>query len=334
IAARKSGTAELPVSGLRRSGSFIVNVTTWPRCSYTRKSGIRPVPQNSAMRGVGRSADMQPTISIRIKYHSPDQDFLVISVKSAHYCRRWISFFDTNLISFFSVFVLDDINIAPYSRSIGLLIKSYTITTALGHIKVLDLTRVLAGPWATQNFADLGAEVVKIERPGVGDDTRTWGPPFLKDAEGRETRDSSSYFLCTNRGKQSVTVDLACPEGQEIIRRLARDADVLVENYKVGTLARWGLAYDDLRKINPRLVYCSITGFGQNGPYAALPGYDYVFQGMGGLMSITGVPDGQPGAAPMKSGLAISDLLTGMYATTAILAALEHRHVSGEGQYT
>jgi crotonobetainyl-CoA:carnitine CoA-transferase CaiB-like acyl-CoA transferase len=228
---------------------------------------------------------------------------------------------------------LDDINIAPYSRSIGLLIKSYTITTALGHIKVLDLTRVLAGPWATQNFADLGAEVIKIERPGVGDDTRTWGPPFLKDAEGRETRDSSSYFLCTNRGKQSVTVDLASPEGQEIIRRLARDADVLVENYKVGTLARWGLAYDDLRKINPRLVYCSITGFGQNGPYAALPGYDYVFQGMGGLMSITGVPDGQPGAAPMKSGLAISDLLTGMYATTAIFAALEHRHVSGKGQY-
>lgn len=204
--------------------------------------------------------------------------------------------------------------------------------TALGHLKVLDLTRILAGPWATQNLADMGAEVIKIERPGVGDDTRYWGPPFLKDAEGRETRDSS-YFLSANRGKQSVTVDLAKPEGQEIIRQLARDADILVENYKVGTLARYGLAYEDLRKINPRLVYCSVTGFGQDGPYAALPGYDYVFQGMGGLMSITGVPDGEPGAAPMKSGIAISDLLTGMYATSAILAAIEHRRVSGEGQY-
>jgi crotonobetainyl-CoA:carnitine CoA-transferase CaiB-like acyl-CoA transferase len=204
--------------------------------------------------------------------------------------------------------------------------------TALGHIKVLDLTRILAGPWATQNLADMGAEVIKVERPRVGDDTRTWGPPFLKDADGKETRDSS-YFLSANRGKQSVTVDLATPEGQDIIRLLARDADVVVENYKVGTLARYGLAYDDLKKVNPRLVYCSVTGFGQDGPYAALPGYDYVFQGMGGLMSITGVPDGEPGAAPMKSGIAISDLLTGMYATTAILAALEHRHVSGVGQY-
>ncbi|MFI5447369.1 CaiB/BaiF CoA transferase family protein [Polaromonas sp. UC242_47] len=204
--------------------------------------------------------------------------------------------------------------------------------TALGHLKVLDLTRILAGPWATQNLADMGAEVIKIERPGVGDDTRYWGPPFLKDADGRETRDSS-YFLSANRGKQSVTVDLASPDGQEIIRQLVRDADILVENYKVGTLARYGLAYEDLRKINPRLVYCSVTGFGQSGPYAALPGYDYVFQGMGGLMSITGIPDGEPGAAPMKSGIAISDLLTGMYATTAILAAIEHRRESGEGQY-
>ncbi len=206
------------------------------------------------------------------------------------------------------------------------------MNTALGHLKVLDLTRVLAGPWATQNLADMGAEVIKIERPEVGDDTRTWGPPFLKDAQGRETRDSS-YFLCANRGKKSVTLDIATPEGQDIIRQLVRDADVLVENYKVGTLARYGLAYDDLQKINPRLVYCSVTGFGQTGPYAALPGYDYVFQGMGGLMSITGVPDGQPGAAPMKSGIAISDLLTGMYATSAILAAIESRHVTGKGQH-
>jgi crotonobetainyl-CoA:carnitine CoA-transferase CaiB-like acyl-CoA transferase len=206
------------------------------------------------------------------------------------------------------------------------------MTSALGHIKVLDLTRVLAGPWATQNLADMGAEVIKIERPVHGDDTRTWGPPFLKDANGNETRDSS-YFLSANRGKKSVTCDLAHPEGQALIRALAEDADVVVENYKVGTLARYGLAYEDLRKINPRLVYCSVTGFGQDGPYAALPGYDFVFQGMGGLMSITGQPEGTPGDEPMKVGIAITDLLTGMYATTAILGALEHRHISGEGQY-
>ena len=203
---------------------------------------------------------------------------------------------------------------------------------ALAHIKVLDLTRILAGPWATQNLADMGAEVIKVERPRVGDDTRAWGPPFLKDAQGRETADSS-YFLSANRGKKSITVDLAAPEGQQIIRELAREADVVVENYKVGTLARYGLGYDDLRSLNPRLVYCSITGFGQSGPYAALPGYDFVFQGMGGLMSITGLPDGEPGGGPIKSGIAITDLLTGMYASTASLAALEHRNVSGEGQY-
>jgi crotonobetainyl-CoA:carnitine CoA-transferase CaiB-like acyl-CoA transferase len=204
--------------------------------------------------------------------------------------------------------------------------------TALGHLKVLDLTRVLAGPWATQNLADMGAEVIKVERPGNGDDTRGWGPPFLKDAEGRDTGEAA-YYLSTNRGKKSMTVDLASAEGQQIIRELVLDADVVVENYKVGTLARYGLSYDDLRPLNPRLVYCSITGFGQSGPYAALPGYDFVFQGMGGLMSITGQPDGAPGGGPMKSGIAITDLLTGMYATTAILAALEHRNVSGEGQY-
>jgi crotonobetainyl-CoA:carnitine CoA-transferase CaiB-like acyl-CoA transferase len=204
--------------------------------------------------------------------------------------------------------------------------------TALGHLKVLDLTRILAGPWATQNLADMGAEVIKVERPGAGDDTRSWGPPFLRDEEGRATRDAA-YYLSTNRGKKSMTADLASAEGQQIIRDLVRDADVLVENYKVGTLARYGLSYEDLRLLNPRLVYCSITGFGQSGPYAALPGYDFVFQGMGGLMSITGQPDGEPGAGPVKSGVAITDLLTGMYATTAILAALEHRNVSGEGQY-
>ena len=206
------------------------------------------------------------------------------------------------------------------------------MTSLLGHIKVLDLTRVLAGPWATQNLADMGAEVIKIERPAHGDDTRSWGPPFLKDPEGNETRDSS-YFLSANRGKKSVTCDLSKPEGQELIRALAEDADVVVENYKVGTLARYGLAYEDLKKINPKLVYCSVTGFGQDGPYAALPGYDFVFQGMGGLMSITGQPEGTPGDEPMKVGIAITDLLTGMYATTAILGALEHRHISGTGQY-
>ncbi|MBO9678064.1 MAG: CoA transferase [Acidovorax sp.] len=206
------------------------------------------------------------------------------------------------------------------------------MTSTLGHIKVLDLTRILAGPWATQNLADMGAEVIKVERPGVGDDTRAWGPPFLKDAEGQETADSS-YFLSANRGKKSITVDLAHPEGQALIRELAVQADVVVENYKVGTLARYGLDYASLQALNPRLVYCSVTGFGQSGPYAALPGYDFVFQGMGGLMSITGQPEGAPGDEPMKVGIAISDLLCGMYATTAILAALEHRHASGRGQH-
>jgi len=204
--------------------------------------------------------------------------------------------------------------------------------SALSHIKVLDLSRVFAGPWATQNLADLGAEVIKIERPGRGDDTRAWGPPFLKDQNGQETRDSS-YFLSVNRGKKSVTVDISTPEGQEIIREIAKDVDVVIENYKVGTLARYGLAWDDLNKINPRLIYCSVTGFGQTGPLADLPGYDFVFQGMGGLMSMTGQPDDAPGGEPMKVGIAISDLTTGMYATTAILAAIEHRRVSGEGQY-
>lgn len=204
--------------------------------------------------------------------------------------------------------------------------------SALSHIKVLDLSRVFAGPWATQNLADLGAEVIKIERPGRGDDTRAWGPPFLKDQNGQETRDSS-YFLSVNRGKKSVTVDISTAEGQEIIREIAKDVDVVIENYKVGTLARYGLAWDDLKKINPRLIYCSITGFGQTGPLADLPGYDFVFQGMGGLMSMTGQPDHAPGGEPMKVGIAISDLTTGMYATTAILAAIENRRVSGEGQY-
>jgi crotonobetainyl-CoA:carnitine CoA-transferase CaiB-like acyl-CoA transferase len=203
---------------------------------------------------------------------------------------------------------------------------------ALEHLRVLDLSRIFAGPWSTQNLADLGAEVIKVERPGRGDDTRAWGPPFLKDANGEPTTDSS-YFMAVNRGKQSITVDISTPEGQAIIKDLAKNVDIVVENYKVGTLKRYGLDYDSLNLINPRLVYCSITGFGQTGPYAELPGYDFVFQGMSGLMSLTGKPDSEPGGGPLKFGVAISDFTTGMYATIAILAAIEHRHLSGQGQY-
>jgi crotonobetainyl-CoA:carnitine CoA-transferase CaiB-like acyl-CoA transferase len=203
----------------------------------------------------------------------------------------------------------------------------------LSHLRVLDLSRVLAGPWSTQNLADMGAEVIKVERPGVGDDTRGWGPPFVgSGAEGAE-RGDSAYFMSANRGKKSITCDMSTPEGQALIRALAAKSDVVVENYKVGTLAKYGLGPEDLRALDPRLIYCSITGFGQTGPYAPLPGYDFVFQGMGGLMSITGQPDGQPGAEPMKVGVAVADLMTGMYATVAIMGALEHRNVTGQGQY-
>jgi crotonobetainyl-CoA:carnitine CoA-transferase CaiB-like acyl-CoA transferase len=206
------------------------------------------------------------------------------------------------------------------------------MNSALGHLRVLDLSRILAGPWATQTLADLGAEVIKVERPAGGDDTRAWGPPFIRDTTGAETRDSA-YFLSANRGKRSLTVDFAQDEGREIILALARDADVLVENYKVGTLTRYGLGYEHVRAVNPRIIYCSVTGFGQDGPHADLPGYDFVFQGMAGMMSYTGQADGEPGAGPMKSGVAIGDLMTGLYTATAILAALERRHSSGEGQY-
>jgi crotonobetainyl-CoA:carnitine CoA-transferase CaiB-like acyl-CoA transferase len=201
----------------------------------------------------------------------------------------------------------------------------------LSHLRVLDLSRVLAGPFATQNLADMGAEVIKVERPGAGDDTRAWGPPFVKAEPG--ARGDSAYFLSANRNKESITCDIATAEGQALIRRLAAVSDIVVENYKVGTLARYGLAYEDLQAVNPRLIYCSITGFGQTGPYAPRPGYDFVFQGMGGLMSITGVPDGEPGAGPMKVGVAVADLMTAMYATVAILAAVEQRRISGTGQH-
>jgi glutaryl-CoA transferase len=202
----------------------------------------------------------------------------------------------------------------------------------LSHIRVLDLSRVLAGPWAAQNLGDLGAEVIKVERPGAGDDTRGWGPPFLKDGSGKDTTEAA-YYASVNRNKKSITLDLSRPEGQKIAREIAAKSAVLIENYKVGTLKRYGLGYDDLKKANPGLVYCSVTGFGQDGPYAPRPGYDFIFQGMGGLMSITGERDGQPGAGPQKVGIAITDVLTGMYASVAICAALTHRERTGEGQY-
>ncbi|WP_234193594.1 CaiB/BaiF CoA transferase family protein [Pseudacidovorax sp. NFM-22] len=205
-------------------------------------------------------------------------------------------------------------------------------TAALDGIKVLDLSRVLAGPWCTQILADLGADVVKIERPGVGDDTRSWGPPFLKDAEGQDTT-QSTYFAACNRNKRSMTVDMASAEGQQILRRMAAEADVVVENFKTGGLAQYGLDYASLRALNPRLVYCSVTGFGHDGPYAERAGYDLMIQAMSGMMSITGRPDAEPGGGPLRVGVALIDLFTGCYASTAILAALRAREASGEGQH-
>ncbi|MBN8791803.1 MAG: CoA transferase [Stenotrophomonas nitritireducens] len=198
-------------------------------------------------------------------------------------------------------------------------------------IRVLDLSRILAGPWATQVLADFGAEVIKVERPGVGDDTRGWGPPFLKDAEGNDTGESA-YYLCANRGKRSVAIDFTRPQGQALIRALAARCQVLVENYKVGGLAKYGLDHASLRAINPALVYCSITGYGQDGPYAQRAGYDAAIQAVGGLMSVTGEPDGAPGGGPQKVGVAATDLMTGMYAASAILAALRHAERTGQGQ--
>ncbi|ALM85729.1 CaiB/BaiF CoA-transferase family protein [Bordetella sp. N] len=199
-------------------------------------------------------------------------------------------------------------------------------------IRVLDLTRVLAGPWCTQNLADLGAEVVKIERPGAGDDTRAWGPPYLKDQDGNDTTEAA-YYLSANRNKKSVALDIATPRGAELVRELARQSDILVENFKVGGLRKYGLDYESLSKENPGLIYCSITGFGQTGPYATRPGYDFMIQGMGGLMSITGERDDAPGGGPQKAGVAVADLMTGMYSTVGILAALHERGRSGLGQH-
>ena len=203
---------------------------------------------------------------------------------------------------------------------------------ALDGIKVLDLSRVLAGPWCTQILADLGADVVKIERPGVGDDTRHWGPPFLKDDQGRDT-DQASYFSCCNRNKRSVTVDMATPDGQALLRQMAAQADIVVENFKTGGLKQYGLDHESLRAANPRLIYCSVTGFGHDGPYAERAGYDLMIQAMTGMMSITGRPDDVPGGGPLRVGVALTDLFTGVYASTAILAALQVRERTGEGQH-
>jgi crotonobetainyl-CoA:carnitine CoA-transferase CaiB-like acyl-CoA transferase len=203
---------------------------------------------------------------------------------------------------------------------------------ALSHIKVLDLSRVLAGPWAGQILADLGAEVVKVERPGSGDDTRSWGPPFLRNAAGENTSEAA-YYLSANRNKQSVTIDFTRSEGQRLVRELAAKSDILIENFKVGGLAAYGLDYASLKAINPRLIYCSITGFGQSGPYAKRAGYDFMVQGLGGLMSLTGRGEDEQGAGPVKVGVALTDILTGVYSATAILAALASRDRSGQGQH-
>jgi crotonobetainyl-CoA:carnitine CoA-transferase CaiB-like acyl-CoA transferase len=210
--------------------------------------------------------------------------------------------------------------------------ERYPAEGALSHLKVLDLTRVLAGPWCTQMLADMGADVIKVERPKEGDDTRHWGPPFMPGPDGQPSA-HATYFTTCNRNKRSITVDIAHPDGQALIRQLAAQSDIMVENFKVGGLSRYGLDYQSLHALNPRLIYCSITGFGQTGPYAERAGYDLMIQAMSGMMSITGHPDGEPGAGPQRAGVAITDVFTGIYACSAILAAVEMRHRTGEGQH-
>ncbi|MFK8033922.1 MAG: CaiB/BaiF CoA transferase family protein [Hyphomicrobiales bacterium] len=205
------------------------------------------------------------------------------------------------------------------------------MTGPLKHIRVLDLSRIMAGPWAGQILADLGAEVIKVERTGAGDDTRKWGPPYLKDKDGKDTAESG-YYLSVNRGKKSIEVDIATPEGQSTVRALAKSSDIVLENFKVGTLERYGLGPNDLKAANPKLIFCSITGFGQDGPRAKDVAYDFMIQAMGGLMSVTGPPDGEPGGGPQKVGIPIVDIMTGMYAAIALLAALAERDKSGKGE--
>lgn len=203
---------------------------------------------------------------------------------------------------------------------------------ALKGLRVLDLSRILAAPFCAQMLGDLGAEVIKVERPGSGDDSRSYGPPFLEDADGNPTRDAGFYLSC-NRNKRGITVDHSKPEGAALLRELAAKSDILIENFRTGVLAKYGLDYESLKALNPGLIYCSVTGFGQDGPYAARPGYDGVFQAMCGMMSVSGLPDGVPGGGPMKVGVSMVDILTGLYASNAILAALHHRDATGEGQY-
>jgi crotonobetainyl-CoA:carnitine CoA-transferase CaiB-like acyl-CoA transferase len=202
----------------------------------------------------------------------------------------------------------------------------------LSHVRVLDLSRIMAGPWAGQILADLGADVVKVERPGAGDDTRGWGPPFLKDSSGAETREAG-YYLSVNRGKRSITLELDKPEGQRVVRALAERSDIVLENFKVGTLARYGLGYEQLKAVNPKLIYCSITGFGQSGPRREAAAYDFMIQAMCGLMSVTGEPDDKPGGCPEKVGVPIVDIMSGMYAAISVLAALARRNETGRGDY-
>jgi crotonobetainyl-CoA:carnitine CoA-transferase CaiB-like acyl-CoA transferase len=222
--------------------------------------------------------------------------------------------------------ILDDVRNSVWRK------QEYQMPGPLSHIRVLDLSRVMAGPWATQLLADLGADVIKVERPKVGDDTRGWGPPFLKRGQHEQTTESG-YFLCANRAKRSLTIDLTKPKGQELIRSLAARCDILMENFKCGALARYRLAYHDLKKVNPRLIYCSITGFGQSGPRKDDVAYDFMIQAMGGLMSITGEADDKPGGGPQKVGVPILDLFTGMYAAVAVLAALARRQATGNGEH-
>src|SRR5215467_9203399 len=202
----------------------------------------------------------------------------------------------------------------------------------LSHVRVLDLSRIMAGPWASQVLADLGADVIKVERPGVGDDTRAWGPPFLHDPSGKPIREAG-YYLSVNRGKRSITLDLDKPEGQAIVRAIAARSDIMLENFKVGTLKRFGLDYASLKAVNPKIIYCSITGFGQTGPKRDAPAYDFMIQAMGGLMSVTGEADGLPGGGPQKVGVPVTDIMTGMYASIAVLAALARRDATGQGDY-
>jgi crotonobetainyl-CoA:carnitine CoA-transferase CaiB-like acyl-CoA transferase len=219
-------------------------------------------------------------------------------------------------------------NAARWARTRSL--HPYIMTGPLSHIRVLDLSRIMAGPWSSQILADLGADVIKVERPGTGDDTRTWGPPFLRAANGEETPDAG-YFMAVNRGKRSITLELDKAAGQRAVRTLAAQCDIVVENFKAGTLARYGLGYEDLKRENAKLIYCSITGFGQTGPRRDIAAYDFMIQAMGGLMSVTGEADGKPGGGPQKVGVPVVDIMTGMYATVAILAALARREVTGHG---